>query len=122
MTERPDVAAPPSDAAPVAWPLPMQRLHDVLMAAEPFIQFEEPDVSAVALRSEIVSLAGLLANRLAAHPEDAPGGPWVTSGEDHPDHYACSVLIPNKRSVGYFTQAEATAVRDALNRLKGDEE
>ena len=68
----PLASPPPSDAAPVAL---MMQIHDVLIAVEPFIEFEEPDVSAVALRSEVVSLTHLLANRMAAHPEDAPGGP-----------------------------------------------
>ena len=42
----------------------MQRIHDVLLAVEPFIEFEEPDVSAVALRSEVVSLTSELVGAL----------------------------------------------------------
>jgi hypothetical protein len=109
------LAISPSDAAPVAL---MKQIHDVLLAVEPFIEFEEPDVSAVALRSEVVSLTHLLANRMSAHPEDAPGGPWeawelVTGGWKVGHKTSGAAPLP-------YTEAEAIAVRDALNSLKGD--
>ncbi len=58
---------------------------------------------------------------LYAHPEDAPRGPWSIGKYVN---IAGTRLVVRKRcrEIGSFeSEAEAAAVRDVLNRLKGDE-
>ena len=57
--------------------------------------------------------------RACAHPEDAPGGPWEARKT------GATWLVGKTRSIRRLvglTEAEAIAVRDALNRLKGEGE
>ena len=49
-----------------------------------------------------------------------PKGPWITAYAKHAPHIY-SVLIPDRRWAFTGDRQEAEAVRDALNRLKGDE-
>ncbi len=93
----------------------MRRLHTVLLAAEPFIEFEEPDVSAVALRSEIVCLAGMLANRMAA----SDAAPVAEATKETVARIMSLVLhwAENKKAEEVYMSAQLHAdVRDALNR------
>ena len=50
-----------------------------------------------------------------AHPEDAPGGPWEI-------FKSCEGWNVRSASFRPWTEKQATAVRDVLNRLKGETE
>ena len=54
-----------------------------------------------------------------AHPEDAPEGPWTACSASQAPHI-WAVLIPHGRWAFTGNEREAIAVRDALNRLKGE--
>ena len=53
------------------------------------------------------------------HSEDAPGGPWTACSASQAPHI-WAVLIPHGRWAFTGNEREAIAVRDALNRLKGE--
>jgi hypothetical protein len=64
-----------------------------------------------------------LANRMEAHPDDAPGGPWeLKESPNLPGQW----IVTSGKGCMYtarrvFTKDQMIAVRDALNRFKGDE-
>jgi len=63
-------------------------------------------------------LPGFYPDDRSTDPEDAPGGPWEVRGG--PSSWLVGKTGTNRRIVGLL-ESEAIAVRDALNRLKGDE-
>ena len=114
MTKRPDAAPPPSDAAPDG-----EHRKFWLRWCRDFFIIE-------------VGIAGphvpWLNELLKAHPEDAPGGPWEAhKWADFPTHRGewaekwWTIIEKGSRAESvHFTQTQAIAVRDALNRLKED--
>ena len=116
-------APPPSDAAPVAWRVEVEKEGDeiigpVRLVTGPGESWEIQGVDEDCYEDE--AWAKLLCEKhnatLYAHPEDAPGGPWQINPSR--DRWILTRIEPYRTIYGdIMSETEAVAVRDALNTM-----
>ena len=109
VSSRPDAAAPPSDAAQ---PDEVERWRQSLTKPGRDIPLVVEDCGCRWLGLWVLPCFEHI--QLFAHPEDAPEGPW----EIFKSEEGWNVTVPG--DFHSWTEKEAIAVRDLLNRLKGD--
>ena len=102
-----DAAPPPSDVTPVVWPVWLDPKDDPLVLrnmAKVGYTFDEADCDF------LLNLAKNIELDFAAHPEDAPGGPWIDfcDFEPHPDGMTIGATV--EVVSGLFAEQEGKIV------------
>ena len=113
------LAPPPSDAAPVAGALAVALADGFRNMGNDGSGDDVSHPANWSLGAWVVY--AMEVTKLYAHPEDAPGGPWLAERELSTNNWAVWFRGVTAHTIEFRgTKLQCIAVRDALNRLKGE--